>query len=54
MSATSVVGSARKPFYSTLTFQLVVGLATMATSYWQKERVGFQARLPEAAVRKPV
>ncbi len=30
------------------------GVATMAISYWQKERVGFQARLPEAAVRKPV
>jgi aerobic C4-dicarboxylate transport protein len=27
MSATSVVGSARKPFYNTLTFQLVLGLA---------------------------
>lgn len=27
MSATSVVGSARKPFYYTLTFQLVLGLA---------------------------
>ncbi len=30
------------------------GVATMAISYWQKERVGFQARLPEAAARKPV
>ncbi|EPK0251099.1 cation:dicarboxylate symporter family transporter [Serratia marcescens] len=27
MSATSAVGSARKPFYNTLTFQLVLGLA---------------------------
>lgn len=30
------------------------GVATMAISYWQKERVGFQARLPEAAALKPV
>lgn len=41
MSATSVVGSARKPFYSTLTFQLVVGLAAGGDFLLAERACGF-------------